>query len=62
MAKTSDPTKGPEFQKVVQGFLTTKPEARIKNALVSRLGDTLAEINGGGSQARRFEIHFFRAT
>ncbi len=25
MAKDSDPTKDPEFQKVVQGFLRTKP-------------------------------------
>jgi hypothetical protein len=26
MAKTSDPTKNPEFQKVVQTFLHTKPQ------------------------------------
>jgi len=26
MAKTPDPTKDPEFQKVVQTFLHTKPE------------------------------------
>jgi hypothetical protein len=26
MAKTSDPTKDPEFQKVVQTFLHTKPQ------------------------------------
>jgi hypothetical protein len=25
MPKPSDPTKDPEFQKVVHGFLTTKP-------------------------------------
>ena len=26
MAKDRDPTKDPEFQKVVQGFLQTKPQ------------------------------------
>jgi hypothetical protein len=26
MVKTSDPTKDPEFQKVVQAFLHTKPQ------------------------------------
>jgi hypothetical protein len=26
MAKTSDPTKDPEFQKVVRHFLTTAPQ------------------------------------
>jgi len=28
MAKHSDPTKDPEFQKVVQAFLRTKPQPK----------------------------------
>jgi hypothetical protein len=32
MAKASDPTKDPEFQKVVQGFLRTKPKPHKKRA------------------------------
>jgi len=39
MAKPSDPTKDPEFQKVVQGFLRTPPKlhnGKRKRRLKSR--------------------------
>jgi len=32
MSKTPDPTKDPEFQKVVQVFLRTKPKPRKKGS------------------------------
>jgi hypothetical protein len=32
MAENSDPTKAPEFQKVVQTFLQTKPQPHKKSA------------------------------
>jgi hypothetical protein len=41
MAKISDPTKEPEFQKVVQSFLRTFREAEATNALIDVLVGTL---------------------